>query len=145
VLAEEMQPQVHRWRHGLASVEASVPRRAGPGEALPVVIRWQRTTQEPVRPLKARVALYNAEDGRVVQDDRRLLNDRHLAPGEWALGAQPLNVYQLPLPQELPPGAYEVRLLLYDAETLEPVELVDEAGNPAGFEPAIGEGVHVEG
>jgi len=145
VLAEEMQPQLHRWRHGLASVEASVPRRGVPGEALPVVIRWQRTAQEPVRPLKARVALYNAEDGRVVQDDRRLLNDRHLAPGEWALGAQPLNVYQLPLPQELPPGAYEVRLLLYDAETLEPVELVDEAGNPAGFEPAIGEGVHVEG
>jgi mannosyltransferase len=143
VLAEELRPQLHRWRHGLASVEASVPRRAVPGESLPVVIRWQRTTHEPVRPLKARVALYNAEGGRVLQDDRRLLNDRHLAPGEWAPDDQPLNVYWLPLPEDLPPGEYKVRLLLYDAETLDPVELIDEAGNPAGFEPAIGAGVQV--
>src|SRR5690606_25495544 len=90
------------------------------------------------RPLKARVALYNGGE-RLVQDDRRILNDRHLAPSEWSTADQPLNVYRLDLPTGLLPAQYEVRLLVYNADTLEPVELVDEAGNPAGFEPVIGD------
>jgi hypothetical protein len=44
----------------------------------------------------------------------------------------------LDLPPDLAPGAYSLRLLVYDADTLEPLELVDDAGNPAGFEPEIG-------
>ena len=35
------------------------------------------------RSLKARVALYDDAGNRLGQDDRRLLNDRHLAPSQW--------------------------------------------------------------
>ena len=65
-------------------------------------------------------------------------NDRHLMPAEWGPTDQPLNVYLLPTPAELPDGRYELRLLVYDAETLEPLTLVGEAGNPAGQEATLG-------
>jgi hypothetical protein len=138
-LAESMTPVAHRWRNGLESVEISLPEQAMKrGEPVPVVVRWRRTAGDVTRPLKARVALYDQSDARLAQDDRRVLNDRHLMPSEWGPDDHPLNVYLMRPPEDLPAGEYEVRLLVYDAETLEPVELVDEAGNPAGFEPAIG-------
>jgi hypothetical protein len=90
------------------------------------------------RPLKARVALYDQNDARLAQSDERLLNDRHRAPVEWNMTEQPLNVYQLDLPAELTVGTYAVRLLVYDAETLEPLALADAAGNPAGVEATLG-------
>jgi hypothetical protein len=122
------------------TVAVSLPQRPlAPGDPLPVVIRWQRTaTGGSDRPLKARVALYDSAGGRVVQADERLLNDRHLIPALWGPADQPLNVYLLPLPEDLPPGEYAVRVLVYDADTLEPLALVDEAGAPAGQEATLG-------
>jgi mannosyltransferase len=109
------------------------------GAALPVAIRWQRTPGGTIdRPLKARVALYDANDARLAQADERLLNDRHRAPSQWQPPDQPLNVYLLTLPEDLAPGDYTARLLVYDADTLEPLTLVDAAGNPAGQEATLG-------
>jgi hypothetical protein len=110
-----------------------------PGRGAPVVIQWQRMAGgEVTRPLKARVALYNANDDRLVQSDERLLNDRHRKPDQWQLTDQPLNVYWLPTPADLPAGEYELRLLVYDEETLEPLGLMDAGGNPAGMEAVLG-------
>ena len=110
-----------------------------PGDPLGVVIRWQRAAGGAAdRPLKARVALYDTNDGRLVQADERLLNDRHRAASQWGAEDRPLNVYMLPLPADLAPGTYSVRLLVYDADTLEPLTLVDAAGNPAGQEAGLG-------
>ncbi len=91
------------------TVAVSLPQTAlPPGGSLPVVIRWQRTTTGGSdRPLKARVALYDAAGNRLAQADERLLNDRHLTPAQWQPADQPLNVYLLDLPPELPPGRYE--------------------------------------
>ncbi|MGL4651821.1 MAG: hypothetical protein ACRC1H_20600, partial [Caldilineaceae bacterium] len=127
------------------TVEVSLPATASVAMPPPVAIRWQLVQgREPgplaQRPLKARVALYDAANNRVAQADERLLNDRHLAPAEWAAADQPLNVY-LPAPTSetpLAPGAYTVRLLVYDTETLEPLTMLDEAGNPAGIETNLG-------
>ena len=91
------------------------------------------------RPLKARVALYTADGNRVAQSDERILNDRHLMPGEWQPDDRPLNIYRLATPPDLAPGPYAVGLLVYDADTLDPVGFLDEAGNPAGVEVMIGE------
>lgn len=137
-LAQAMQPLALRWRGGLETLAIDLP--PGPlaaGAELPVVIRWRRTPGQPLPPLKARVALYDG-DARLAQDDRRLLNDRHLAPAEWQPGDAPLNVSLLSLPGGLPPGAYSLRLLVYNAGTLAPIELLDAAGNPAGIEAEIG-------
>ncbi|MCB0043704.1 MAG: hypothetical protein KDE23_28650, partial [Caldilinea sp.] len=91
------------------------------------------------RPLKARVALYDAAGNRLAQSDERLLNDRHRAPDQWLPDDRPLNVYNLALPAELAPGKYDVRLLVYDADSLEPLTWIDAAGNAAGIEPKIGD------
>lgn len=139
VLAPNEVPTVWRFPP-VQTVAASLPQEPlRPGTPLPVVIRWQRTPAGGSdRPLKARVALYDSGGARLAQADERLLNDRHLIPALWQPVDQPLNVYLLPLPEDLPPGEYEVRVLVYDADTLEPLTLVDEAGAPTGQEAPLG-------
>jgi hypothetical protein len=144
-LGEGMAPLALRFvlPDGAAAVETvavSLPTTMTADSDLPVVLRWQRTPgSNGLRPLKARVALYDGADNRLVQSDERLLNDRHLAPQEWQEGDAPLNVYLLAPESPLAPGTYPVRLLVYDAETLEALTVLDQAGNPAGIEATLGE------
>jgi mannosyltransferase len=143
VLAPDLRPLHYRFGPVVETVEASLPASLKePGAGLPVVIRWRRMAGAPAalaeQHLKARVALYDALDTRLAQSDERLLNDRHLMPNEWAMEDMPLNVYFLPLPDQLPARDYMVRLLVYYAETLEPLSLLDAAGNPAGVEADLG-------
>jgi hypothetical protein len=142
----ELAPNLSEARYafgpGVETLAFSLPN--GPVQAggpLSVALRWQRTGEQSDsidRPLKARVALYDAAGARLVQADERLLNDRHRAPSKWGPDDQPLNVYSLPLPADLPPGSYTLGLLVYDADTLEPLPLLDTAGNPAGQETTLG-------
>ncbi|MEZ4725835.1 MAG: glycosyltransferase family 39 protein [Caldilineaceae bacterium] len=138
-LAPDLAPLALRFDSAVETVAVSLP--AAPLAAdtpLPVVIRWQRVPGGQVdRPLKARVALYDEQDNRLAQSDERLLNDRHLLPAEWQESDQPLNVYLLKPEEALLAGEYTVRLLVYDAETLEPLPYIDPAGNPQGIEPTL--------
>lgn len=139
-LATDFTPMGFGFPPAVETVAVALPTQpVAPGQGIPVVIRWRRLP-EPLapRPYKARLALYAADDGRVAQSDERLLNDRHLMPSEWLVDDAPLNVYLLPTPDDLPAGRYELRLLVYDADTLEPLTLADEAGNPAGQEAVLG-------
>jgi len=144
VLAPSMTPLTLRFGPlpgaAVETVAVSLPGTfIAPATKVPVVIRWQRVpTGQIDRPLKARVALYDGADNRLAQSDERLLNDRHLMPAEWDLTDQPLNVYLLELPPDAAAGDYVLRLLVYDAETLEPLTVFDEAGNPAGIEVSLG-------
>lgn len=140
-LTSGLQPATHIFPPAVETVEIALPAAPlAPGDDLPVVIRWKRVTQGRTdRPLKARVALYEPGGSSIrAQNDRPLLNDRHLLPAEWSTEDRPLNVYTLPLPADLAPGTYEVRVLIYDADTLEPLTYVDLAGNPAGIEAVLG-------
>lgn len=147
-LASDLTAIRRSWSPAVETVEASLPSRpeAGapearirPGDEVPVVIRWQRVAGGQVqRPLKARVAVYDANGARVAQSDQRLLNDRHLLPSEWSMEDKPLNVYLLSLPDDMTPGLAEIRVLVYDADTLEALTLVDAAGNPVGQEALLG-------
>lgn len=140
-LAPDLAPISLRFDQAVEAVEASLPTEAlRPGGMLPVAIRWQRVPGGVIdRPIKARVALYDEAGNRLAQSDERLLNDRHRAPDQWQPDDRPLNVYSLAVPEDLAPGAYTVRLLVYDADSLEPLTWVDAAGNAAGIEPTIGE------
>ena len=139
VLAPDLQPMAFQFDQAVQTVEASLPQTLHAGELLPVVLRWQRVPGGAVtRALKARVALYNTAGDRLAQADERLLNDRHRAPDQWQPEDRPLNVYRLRAPDDLTPGSYSVRVLVYDAESLEPLTWIDAAGNPAGVEPALG-------
>jgi len=136
-LAPNLTPLSLRFGAAVETIAVSLPTEVA-GTKVPVVIRWQRVPGgQADRPLKARVALYDVQDNRLAQSDERLLNDRHLLPSQWQASDQPLNVYLLETAEPLPPGAYQVRLLVYDAETLEPLSLIDEAGNPQGIEPVL--------
>lgn len=140
VLAPNLTPVVHGFPPAVQTVEASIPDQpVAQGGYVPVVVRWQRVPGGTVdRPLKARVALYAPDGARIAQRDERLLNDRHLLPAEWDQADRPLNVYLLDVPQEAAPGDYTIGLLVYDADTLEPLGAVDAAGNPNGIEPSLG-------
>ena len=140
-LAPDLTPLSLRFDQAVETVEVSLPDDPlTPGAMLPVAIRWQRVPGGAIdRPLKARVALYDAAGNRLAQSDERLLNDRHRAPDQWLPDDRPLNVYNLALPAELAPGKYDVRLLVYDADSLEPLTWIDAAGNAAGIEPKIGD------
>ena len=138
-LAPALQPFVVNFARAVQSVEASLPVEVLSGASIDVALRWARVRGGSVeRPLKARVALYAADDNRVAQADERLLNDRHVAPADWNEADRPLNVYQLAAASPLEPGIYELRLLVYDAESLVPLEIIDDAGNPAGIEAPLG-------
>jgi hypothetical protein len=128
-----------RFEHAVETVDLAFPGQVQLDERVPVSIRWQRVPGgTATRPLKARVALYDAQGNRHAQADERLLNDRHRLPAEWGEAEQPLNLYLLELPEALPAGSYELRLLVYDAETLEPLSLLDGVGNPTGVEVVLG-------
>jgi hypothetical protein len=138
-LAPDMQPLIHQFDQAVRIVEVSLPPALRAGEPLPVALRWQRVPGGAAsRPLKARVALYNTTGDRLAQADERLLNDRHRAPDQWQMEDRPLGVYLLTAPENLAPGHYSVRLLVYDADTLEPLTWIDAAGNPAGIESELG-------
>ena len=140
VLAESWQPFALRFGTAVETVAVSLPSQpTAVGGKVSVVIRWQRVAGgEANRPLKARIALYDEADNRLVQADDRLLNDRHRLPPEWQAADQPLNLYTLDLPTEVGPGTYAVRLLVYDGETQEALPLFDAAGQQAGIEAALG-------
>ena len=127
----------------MRAIEIALPDKPiAPGETAFFVIRWQREGGEVFdRPLKARIGLYDDQERRVAQSDERILNDRHRMPGEWGVEEEPLNVYKLATEENteenIEPGTYEVRLLVYDADSLEPLSFVDEAGNPAGVEVTL--------
>ena len=143
-LATEMQSGTHIFPPAVETVAYSFPHKIAPDTAIPVAIRWKRVTEGRTdRPLKARVALYSMGGNKILgQDDRPLLNDRHRLPSEWSSEDRPLNVYMIPAAADLAAGDYELRLLIYDAETLEPLTYVDMAGNPAGIEAVLGKVVY---
>ena len=138
-LAPGLTPLPLRYGSAIETVAVSLPTAAETtATKFPVAIRWQRVPNgQADRPLKARIALYDAQENRLAQSDERVLNDRHLMPSQWQVGDQPLNVYLLEPETVLPAGEYTIRLLVYDAETLEPLSFIDEAGNPQGIEPIL--------
>ncbi len=101
------------------------------GRAALVTLRWQ-ANGPTARPLKVSLRLQDEGGALLAQDDRVLLNDRHLRTTSWQPGEVAFNVYSLPLSAE--PGAYTLTLVLYDEETLEPVGLLDGSG----VEPELG-------
>lgn len=143
-LAPDRQPLTYSFESAVQTVEASLPSTGTTSASLPVAIRWRRTPEGAVdRPLKARVALYDASGARVAQADERLLDDRHVDPSQWSAEETPLNVYLVQAETPLAAGDYDLRLLVYDAETLEPLGVLDGAGLAQGVEVTLGS-VHIE-
>ncbi len=97
-----------------------------------VVARWSRLAGavEPgktlPRGLKASVVLEDETGFIVGQDDRAILNDRHLAPLHWTATEQPLGVYLVRAAPATPPGTYTVKMAVYDPVTLTQLSAVGQ-------------------
>lgn len=134
-LAAAMQPLDLRFAAGITLVEGDWLGRTQPTRQQQfsrASLRWRADGPTP-RPLKVSLRLKDETGATVAQDDRLLLNDRHLRTTEWSPGESALNLYSLALPSR--PGVYTLTAVLYDEETLEAVGLSDGSG----VEPALGE------
>ncbi len=123
---------------GPTSTVEETRRRVVPADKIVwAVLEWRRLT--PVdRPLKASLYLEDAFGQRVGQDDRPLLDDRHLALPYWDDGETALNVYTVPLAVGSPPGVYTLKVAVYDPETGRRLDRLDAAGAPQGTEAVLG-------
>ncbi len=117
-----------------STVEETRAQEVPAGQPAWAVLRW-RQLPGAARPLKASLRLV-AEDGRLVgQDDRPLLNDRHLMLPHWGEQDRPLNVYLVEVKPDTPAGVYLWQIVVYDPETLAPLPWWDGEGQPGSGGP----------
>ena len=69
--------------------------------------------------------LHDAEGGRVYQDDVDLLDMNNVLTSQWKADEPVDNLFHLDFPAELPPGEYELRLVVYDSVTHKPTAELD--------------------
>ena len=84
-----------------------------------VSLRWQ-TTPGLDTDYAVSLRLYNAEGERTYQDDYVLGNSTFARTRHWSADEAVDTLFHLDLPAELPSGEYELRLIVYGAETLTP-------------------------
>jgi hypothetical protein len=133
-LYQTLQPLDLHFEPGISLVEGDWQGRETPAQAgrpALVTLRWQ-ANGATTRPLKVSLRLRDEGGALLAQDDRVLLNDRHLHTTSWQPGEPALNVYRLDLPPQ--PGTYTLTVVLYDQDTLQPVGLLDGGG----VEPVLG-------
>ena len=106
-------------------------------KAVWAVLAWQHVGDAD-RPYKATLYLEDQFGQVVGQDDRTLLNDRHLTLPYWDKGETALNVYTVPLAVGSPPGAYTLKAAVYDPATGQRVDRLDAAGAPQGVDVVVG-------
>lgn len=123
---------------GPTSTLEEARRRVVPADKIVwAVLSWRRLS--PVsRPYKATLYLEDRFGQRVGQDDRPLLNDRHLTLPYWTDGEKALNVYAVPLAMGSPPGAYTLKVAVYDPDTGERLSRLDVAGAAQGTDATLG-------
>ncbi len=111
--------------------EASVPAEARRDEPLRVAIRWD-VLKPAAGPRDFAVHLVDAQGVRWAQTDEA----GHLA-GEWQVGDRVWQWLEVPLEPSVPPGTYEVRLIL-SGENAHPLPVRDAEGKMAGIYITVG-------
>jgi hypothetical protein len=104
-------------------------RRAHPGGRIPVTLYWQALAPTPTSyqiftHLESEAGLIAQADG--VPVCWSYPTDR------WRPGQIIADQHAIYLPAEVPPGNYSLQVGLYLADTFERLDVLDQAGNPAG-------------
>ena len=118
----------------ITAIESTRSTSVIPGQPAWAVARWRKHSGDAGL-LKASLRLVGSGGELVGQDDRPLLNDRHLALPYWEAGDVPLNAYLIDVGPNTAPGLYSWQLVVYEAATLAPLPWRDAAGQLHG-EPA---------
>ncbi len=102
------------WADGIVLESLAVPAEAlAPGDSLPVQLRW-RVNQPVERNLTMFVHLVNG-DGEIVGQYDALPGGGRWPTTVWQAGDLVADELTIPLPAQLPPGEYGLRIGLYDA------------------------------
>lgn len=117
-----------------AEVEAQVVLA---GKKMWAVLQWQ-LQQKVDRDYKVALFLKDSRDHLIGQDDRQLINDRHLYTPSWWLDEVVTNVYDLLVPDGTPPGQYILEVAVYDSESLARLAVLDANGAPQGTTVQLG-------
>ena len=89
-----------------------------------VALKWQTIPGLEID-YKASVRLHDAEGNRVYQDDSFLLQSYSARTSQWTPGEEVDTLHIIDFPAEFLPGEYEIRLVVYDSETLKPTAQMD--------------------
>lgn len=124
---------------GPTSSEAEAESKIVPaGKKMWAVLQW-RLQQKVERNYKAALFLKDGRGHLIGQDDRRLINDRHLYTSSWWLDEVVTNVYDLLVPDGTPPGQYTVEVAVYEPESLARLDVLDANGAPQGTTVQLGQ------
>ncbi|MXY92275.1 MAG: hypothetical protein F4Y42_02380 [Caldilineaceae bacterium SB0664_bin_27] len=95
----------------------------GPERTFWIAKKWQ-TAPGLGTEFAVSLRLHDSEGGGVYQRDIVLLNPNHSRTNNWSPEQPVETLYHMEIPPDLKPGEYELRLVVYDYETLQPtVEL----------------------
>lgn len=111
---------------GIRLARAELPQVAAPGGAVPVTLIWQAGGPAE-RNWKVYIHVRDARDETVAQVDGYPAGGTALTPS-WAPDEVVVDTYQLPIPADLAPGAYAVRVGFYDETTFERLRCGDGDG-----------------
>jgi 4-amino-4-deoxy-L-arabinose transferase-like glycosyltransferase len=123
---------------GATSSEAEVEAQVVPaGKKMWAVLQWQ-LQQEVDQNYKAALFLKDSRGYLIGQDDRQLINDRHLYTPSWWLDEVVTNVYDPLVPYGTPPGQYTVEVTVYEPDSLARLDVLDAHGAPQGTTVKLG-------
>ena len=106
-------------RHGGQQASAAQPIAVQPGESLYTVLTW-RADRPPVGDFKYSLRLHDAEGGVAFQTDESVWSFDQAPTSRWQPGEVSESLIDFELPQDLTPGDYELRLVVYDDKTQTP-------------------------
>jgi len=130
---EDLEPMAVRYDSGISLVGVALGQRdiqvstrqlieLGQDRTMWVAMRWQETVYSDTE-YAASLRLHPEKDkgSWVFQEDLSLWKPVSALPAVATPGALIDTLVRLELPEELPAGEYQLRLVIYDAETLQPV------------------------
>jgi hypothetical protein len=106
-------------RHGGQQVSAAQPISVRPGESLYTALTW-RADRPPTGDFKYSLRLHDAEGGVAFQTDESVWNFDQAPTSRWQPGEASESLIVFELPEDLTPGDYELRLVVYDDKTQAP-------------------------
>ncbi|MFQ6058249.1 MAG: glycosyltransferase family 39 protein [Anaerolineae bacterium] len=105
--------------------------------AVCLALRW-RLTRETGKRYKATVSLWDGRGRKLASRDAFLLDGSGRSTEGWQAGQEAVNTHVLPIPIGTPPLTYALAVGVYEEGDLEGLDLLDQAGAPAGKRFALG-------
>ncbi len=134
--ADNLRPNASQAVHfgPLRLAAAWVEQDAPADTAVTVALRWR--LEGPIdQPLWASLRLRDAEGWEWATQTRLLLDDQSRHTDRWEPGQEATTYHRISLPPGIPPLAYTpvVGIFWMEGESVQPLELLDGAGNPWGY------------